>query len=104
MNAGYEREALQLLHRESQRAVHHAMDHETMLPGIDLRNNGATVGTNKMERGWRDNPYLILKRTQYVKRKAKGIGRRSLGLGHAYRGHEMGALAIGDQGLSTIFR
>ena len=103
MNAGYGREALQLLHGERQRTVHHSVDHETMLLGIDVRNVEATVGRHIMERGWRDTPYRLPKRSHYVKRKPKGIGRRSPFRWLAYRGHETGALAIGDQLLDIFF-
>ena len=41
---------------------------------------------------------------KHVKRQAEVVGRKSFGHGYAYRGHEMGALAIGDQLLETFFR
>src|SRR6266851_6900123 len=96
VNAGYGRQALQLLHGENQRTVHHPVDHETMLLGIDVRNVEATVGSHIMERGWRNNPYRLRKRSHDVKRKPKGIGRRSPFRRLADRGHETGALAIRD--------
>src|SRR5437016_14346827 len=96
MKAGYGRKTLQLVQGELQWSVHHAVKQKAILTGIDVRNNRATVGAHKVERGWRDNPYRILKRSQYVKRKAKLIGRRSLEHGYAYRGHVMGALTIRD--------
>ena len=96
MNAGYGRKALQLFQGELQRAVHHAVKQKAILARIDVRNNGPTVSAHKVERGWRDDAYRILKRSQYVKRKAKLIGRRSLEHGDAYRGHVMGALTIRD--------
>src|SRR6202034_4253220 len=37
MNPGCGREPLQLLHGENQRTVHHAVDHEAMLLGVDIR-------------------------------------------------------------------
>ena len=37
MNAGDGREALQVLHGEGQRTVHQAVDHQTVLPRIDVR-------------------------------------------------------------------
>ena len=37
-----------------------------------------------------------------MKRQAERVGRSSLGHGYAYRGHEMGALAIGDQVLESV--
>src|SRR5258708_38096986 len=102
MNAGYRREALQLVHREGQRTVHHPVDDETMLLGIDVRNIEAAVGSHIMERGWRNNPYRLVKRSHDVKRKPKGIGRRSPFRRLADRGHETGALAIRDH-LLKIF-
>src|SRR5712664_2401798 len=104
MNAGYRREALQLVHRESQRTVHHPMDHETMLFGIDVQDVEAAVRSHIMERGWRNNPYRLVKRSHYVKRKPKGIGRRSPVGRLAYRGHKTGAVAIGDRLLKIFFR
>ena len=105
MNAGYGGKALQLFQGELQRPVHHAVNQEAILTGIDVRNNSATMSAHKVERGWRDDAYRILKRSQYVKRKAKLIGRRSLDDRYAYRGHVMGALAVGDLILqSTLCR
>ena len=97
MDAGYVRETLQLVHGENQRPVHHPVDHETMLPGVDVGNKGAAVCRRIVERRWRDNPDRILKRGQDVKREPEFIRRMPLGDGHAYRGDETGALAIGDQ-------
>ena len=68
-----------------------------MLPGIDVGNKGAAMCRRIEERRWRDNPDRILKRSQDVKREPEFIGRMPLGHGHAYRGDETGALAIGDQ-------
>src|SRR5712691_2352513 len=92
MNAGYRREALQLVHGENQRTVHHPVNHQTMLLGIDVRNVKAAVGSHIMERGRRNNPYRLRKRSHYMKRKPKGIGRRSPFGWLAYRGHKTGAL------------
>src|SRR5229473_414961 len=91
MNASYRREALQLVHGENQRTVHHPVDHETMLLGIDVRNVEAAVGSHIVERGWRNNPYRLGKRSHYVKRKSKGIGRRSPFRWLADRVHKTGA-------------
>ena len=102
MKAGDGREALQVLHGEGQRTVHHAVDHETMLPGIDVRNEGATGRRHVVERGWRDHPHRILKRRRHMKREPEGIGRRPAAVGYAYRGHETGALAVGDQLLVAL--
>src|SRR5881296_2214229 len=63
------------------------------------------MGAHEVERGWRDNPYRVLKRSQYVKRQAELIGRRSLGHGYAHRCHVMRAFAIGDLILQgTLYR
>src|SRR5205823_14756565 len=96
MNAGYGRKALQLFQSELQRAVHHAVKQEAIVAGFDVRNNRATVRTHKVERGWRDDPDGILKRSQYVKREAELIGRRSVVHGYTYRVHVLGPLAIRD--------
>src|ERR1700730_8299509 len=74
-----------------------------MLLGIDVRNVEATVGSHIMERGWRYNPYRLRKRSHYVKRKPKGIGRRSPFRWLAYPGHETGALTIRDLLLNIFF-
>src|SRR5438552_12659144 len=96
VNAGYGRKALQLFESELQRPVHHAVKQESIVGRFDVRNNGATVRAHKVESGWRDNPHGILKRTQYVKRQAELIGRRSFVHGDTYRSHIRGALAICD--------
>src|SRR5213593_2522136 len=103
MKAGYGRKAIQLLQRELQRPVHHAVNQKAILARIDVRNNGASVRAHKVQRRWRDNPYRILNRSQYVKNKAELIGRRPVNYGHAYRGHVMGALTIGDLILQRAF-
>ena len=89
--------------RELQRPVHHAVKQKTIFARIDVRNNGAAVRAHKVERGWRDDPDRILKRSQYVKRQAELIGRRSLEYGYAYRRHVVRALAIGDFILQRAF-
>src|ERR1700730_14361731 len=96
MNARYGRKAFQVFDGELQRAVYHAVDHELMLFRIEVRNNCATVSAHKMERGWRDIPYLLLKRGQYMKDQPELIGRRPVNHWHAYGSDETGALAIGD--------
>ena len=57
MKTGHRRESLQLRERELERVIHHAVDQETIFFRIDLRNNGATVSTHKMERGGRNRPH-----------------------------------------------
>ena len=83
--------------KTSQWTVHHAVDHETVLRGIDVRNEGAPGRPDIVERGWRDHPHRILKRSRYMKDEPKGIGRRPAAVWYAFRRHETGALAIGDQ-------
>jgi len=46
---------------EDERPVYHPVNHQTMFPGIDVRNEGATRGRHMVERGWGDNSHLILK-------------------------------------------
>src|ERR1700722_18313177 len=89
MNARHGRKALQFFHGELQRTIHHPMDQESMLPGIDVRNYGAAVSADKMERGRCDNPHRILEWTQHMKCKPEHVRRRPLGDSHAHRGHEM---------------
>ena len=88
MKAGDGREALQVLHGEGQRTVHHAVDHETMLPRIDVREEGATSRRHVVERGWRDHPDRILKRRRHMKREPEVIGRRPAAVGDADRRHD----------------
>src|ERR1700746_2141334 len=88
MNAGYRREALQLLYSEGQRTVHHPVDHETMLLGIDLRDVGTTGRPHEVERGWCDHAHRILKRRRHMKDEPEVIGRRPAAVGYAYRGDE----------------
>ena len=87
-----------------ERTVYHPMDHQTMLPGIDVRNEGATSGRHVVERGRGDHSHLILKRSRDMKREPEFIGRRPAAgrVPHSYGGHEMGALAIGDQFLARL--
>ena len=86
MKAGDGREALQVVHGERQRTVHQAVDHQTVLPGIDVREEGATGRRQVVERGWRDHPDRILKRRRHVKRQPEVIGRRPAAVGDAHRG------------------
>src|SRR5450759_857452 len=63
MNFGYGREALQFVHSEDQGAVYHAVDHERVLLGINVREMFLTQH-QKMESGRRDGSDRILKRGQ----------------------------------------
>ena len=98
MKAGDGREALQVLHGEGQRTVHHAVDHQTMLPGIDVRDEATTGRRHVVERGRRDHPDRILKRARHMKHEPEAIGRRPAahGVGYAYRSNETRAIAVGD--------
>ncbi len=102
VKAGDRREALQVVHGERQRTVHQAMDHQAMLLRIDIRQEGAAGRRPVVERGWRDHPHRILERGRHVKNEPEGIGRRPAAVGDAYRGHELGAVAVGDQLLGAL--
>src|SRR4029077_18881349 len=104
VNAGNGGKALQFVIAELQGAVHHAMDHELVFLRIDIRNNGAAVSAHKMQRRWRDDPHVILKRSQHMKDEAELIGRRPLDHWYAHRSDKFGALAIGDEFLETLLR
>ena len=105
MNAGDGRKALQFFQGKLQRPVHHAVKQKAILPRIDVRNNSTTVGAHKVERRWCDNPHLVLKRSQYVKRQAELVGRWPFENGYAHRCHVMRAFAIGDLILQgTLYR
>ena len=103
VHAGDRREALQFVHREDQRTVHHSVDHQPMFLGIDLWNIEAAVGRHVVERGRRDAADRLPQRRHDVKRQPEGIGRRSAVGRFAQRGHETGAFAIGDQLLDSFF-
>jgi hypothetical protein len=96
MKARHGREAFQILHREGQRTLHHPVDHETMLPGINLRNVGTTGRPDEVERGRCDHADRILKRRRHVKDETEAIGRRPAAVGDAYRGDETRAVAVSD--------
>src|ERR1700694_5725411 len=104
MKARDGREAHQVVPGEDERTVYHPMDHQTMLPGIDVRNEGTTRGRHVVERGWRNHSHLILKRSRNMKGEPNLIGRRptTRRVRHPYRGHEMGALPILDQFLARL--
>ena len=104
MNARDVREALQFVHAERQRAVHHAVNHQAMLMRIDVGHKRAAMRRRVEQRRWRDDPDRILKRRQDVKRQPEGIGRRSVAHRHADRVLERRALAVGDQLLDVFFR
>ena len=101
MQAHDGRQALQVLHRERQRTVHQAVDHQGVLPGIDVRQEGPTRGRHVVERGRRDHAHGILKRGRHMKHEAEGIGRRPSAVRNAHRSDEMGPLAVCDQLLAA---
>src|SRR5262249_57861850 len=102
MKAGHGREALQILHSEGQRTVHHPMDQETMLLGIDLRDVGTTRRPHEVEGRWCDHAHRILKRRRHMEDEPEVIGRRPAAVGYAYRVDETRADAIGDQILIAL--
>ncbi len=61
MNPGYRRQALQIVHAETQRTIHHAVDREAMLRRIDVGEMGRVV-LHEVELGRRDDSRIILKR------------------------------------------
>ena len=101
MQARDGRQALQVLHRERQGTVHHAMDRERVLPGIDVRQEGATGRRPVMKRRWGDHADGILKRRRHMKHEPEGIGRRPSAVGNAHRSDEMGSLPVCDQLLAA---
>src|SRR5215831_4142079 len=82
------------------------MDHQTMLLGIDIRDEGATGSSHVVERRWRDDSRLLLKRRGDVKREPEFIGRRSAAGPRRVRnpdgGHEVRALAVLDEFLACL--
>ena len=77
MSSGYRRQAIDVLHGENHRTVHHAVNQETMLLGVDVRRR-VTVGIVVMERGRRDDPDQILNRELIL--RCKGGRPSRLGL------------------------
>src|SRR5215475_6296469 len=78
MRARHRRKTPQLLECKFQRPVHPAMKQKAIVLGFDIRNDRTSVGSDKVERRWRDDPNRILKRTQNVKRQAELVWRSSL--------------------------
>src|ERR1019366_5056284 len=68
MSSGYGRQALQFVQCENHGTVHHAVNQDTMLLGVDVRRY-VTVRIVVMERGWSDVPDHILKRSQCPKER-----------------------------------
>src|SRR5450759_226834 len=63
MNSGYSREALQFLHGKDQGTVHHAVNQEPVLPGINV-GESITVLNRIVERSRCDDSDRILQRSQ----------------------------------------
>src|SRR5215471_16952033 len=78
MNVRHRRKTLQFFQGEFQRPVHHAMKQKAIVLRLDVRNDRTTVGSDKVERRWRDDTNRILKRTQDVKRQPELVRRSSL--------------------------
>jgi len=55
MNPGYRRQALEIVHAETQRTIHQAVDREAMLLRIDLGEVGGVL-LHEVEMGRRDDP------------------------------------------------
>src|SRR5262245_57092794 len=102
MKPGHGREALQILHGEGKRTVHHPVDQETMLLGLDLRDVGTTRRPHEVERGWCDHAHRILKRRRHMEDEPEVIGRRPAAVGYAYRVDETRSDAVGDQILVAL--
>src|SRR5262245_43495599 len=84
-------QTLQLIHRISQRTVHHAMDQETMLLRIDIR-NALHVVHQEMEAGWSDDSIQILKRSC----QRRICGHSGLSKRPSYCVVERGGLSVGE--------
>ena len=69
--ARYGRQLLQFIHGEYQRPLHHAVDHEAVRAGVDIRRSGI-ASKNIVESRWSDDAGRILERR---------IGARSAGAG-----------------------
>src|SRR5216683_3395530 len=70
MDTGNGWQALQFIHREDERPVHNAMDHEAVLAGINVR-KASTAPRHEMESGRRDDSRRILKRRQSLAHLAR---------------------------------
>ena len=62
MNARYGGKALQIIHAELQRPVDHAVNHQPMLLGIDIRHDRPAMRPDEVKRRWCDNAHQILQR------------------------------------------
>ncbi len=96
MNARHGRKPFQVLDGERQRTVHQAVNHETVLLGIDVREECATGRPHVVERGWRDHPDRVLKRGRDMKREPPVIRRGPAAVGDAHGRDARRSLAVGD--------
>jgi len=62
MNPGHGRQALEIVHAETQRTIHQAVDREAMLLRIDLGEVGGVL-LHEVEVGRRDDSPIIVKRS-----------------------------------------
>src|SRR5258708_3095449 len=62
MSAGYGRQALEIVHGETQRTIHQAVDCEAMLRRIDVGQVGGVL-LHEVEPGRRDDSGIILQRS-----------------------------------------
>src|SRR6202521_1457653 len=96
MNPGYGRQALELLQRETQRTIHHAVDREAMLLRIDVGQEGGMV-LHEVEPRRCDDSRIILKRSVV----SDVINAHS---GPSARLHETRGLAVAKIGMIFSFR
>ena len=99
MQPGDGRKALQVRHGEGQGPIHQAVNHQSVLLGIDVRHVGAFGRRHIVERRWRDHADRILQRRGHVEHLPEHVGRRPAAdrVRDAHRGHVFGALAVFDQ-------
>src|SRR5882762_9036916 len=62
MNPGHGRQALEIVHAETHRTIHQAVDREAMLLRIDLGEVGGVL-LHEMQLGRRDDSPIVLKRS-----------------------------------------
>ena len=104
VNARHGRQPLQLVHREDQRPIDHAVDHQFVLARIDVRHERAAMRRHVVERRRRDDADRVLQRREHVKRQPVHVGRHAFGDRHAHGLHEVRALAVRDELLGQFLR
>ena len=102
MDAGDRGEPLQVLHGEGQRTVHHAVNHQAVLAGIDVRKKRSAGCPHVVERGRCDHPDRILQRGRHVKREPPGVGRWPAAVSDAYGGDVTRSVAVGNLVLALL--